>query len=158
MQPQPLSTTQLIDLSQLHNHRHNQPQPNPNVVSTGLRLSFGDQQQQNHQYQQQNFGTGACQSSVLLSLSSEDFSTQVKRQRDEIDQFLQAQVPKFSPRPGPIFFLSQGCAKMDEKISLYAGRAAEAHISREKTAALPCTIRSRGGIDSQEIEGKGNGS
>uniref|UniRef100_A0A6N2MTL9 Uncharacterized protein n=1 Tax=Salix viminalis TaxID=40686 RepID=A0A6N2MTL9_SALVM len=91
MQPQPLSTTQLIDLSQLHNHRHNQPQPNPNVVSTGLRLSFGDQQQQNHQYQQQNFGTGACQSSVLLSLSSEDFSTQVKRQRDEIDQFLQAQ-------------------------------------------------------------------
>ncbi|KAJ6706043.1 BOI-RELATED E3 UBIQUITIN-PROTEIN LIGASE 1-LIKE [Salix purpurea] len=106
MQPQPLSTTQLIDLSQLHNHRHNQPQPNPNVVSTGLRLSFGDQQQQNHQYQQQNFGTGACQSSVLLSLSSEDFSTQVKRQRDEIDQFLQAQVPKFSPRPGPIFSLS----------------------------------------------------
>ncbi|KAF9685479.1 hypothetical protein SADUNF_Sadunf03G0058800 [Salix dunnii] len=91
MQPQPLSTTQLIDLSQLHNHRHHQPQPNPNVVSTGLRLSFGDQQLQNHQYQQQNFGTGACQSSVLLSLSSEDFSIQVKRQRDEIDQFLQAQ-------------------------------------------------------------------
>ncbi|KAI5594473.1 hypothetical protein BDE02_03G075600 [Populus trichocarpa] len=91
MQPQPLSTTQLIDLSQLHNHRHHQPQPNPNVVSTGLRLSFGDQQQQNHHYQQQNFGTGACQSSALLSLSSEDFSIQIKRQRDEIDQFLQAQ-------------------------------------------------------------------
>lgn len=90
-QPQPQSTTQLIDLSQLHNHRHHQPQPNPNVVSTGLRLSFGDQQQQNHHYQQQNFGTGACQSSALLSLSSEDFSIQIKQQRDEIDQFLQAQ-------------------------------------------------------------------
>ncbi|KAG5228774.1 hypothetical protein OIU76_018190 [Salix suchowensis] len=90
-QPQPLSTTQLIDLSQLHNHRGYHPQPNPNVVSTGLRLSFGDQQQQqNHQYQQQNFGTSTCQSSAFLS-SSEDFSTQIKRQRDEIDQFLQAQ-------------------------------------------------------------------
>ncbi|KAJ6714890.1 BOI-RELATED E3 UBIQUITIN-PROTEIN LIGASE 1-LIKE [Salix viminalis] len=90
-QPQPLSTTQLIDLSQLHNHRVYHPQPNPNVVSTGLRLSFGDQQQQqNHQYQQQNFGTSTCQSSAFLS-SSEDFSTQIKRQRDEIDQFLQAQ-------------------------------------------------------------------
>lgn len=95
-QPQPLSTTQLIDLSQLHNHRVYHPQPNPNVVSTGLRLSFGDQQQQqNHQYQQQNFGTSTCQSSAFLS-SSEDFSTQIKRQRDEIDQFLQAQVPKLS--------------------------------------------------------------
>jgi E3 ubiquitin-protein ligase BOI-like protein len=97
-QPQPLSTTQLIDLSQLHNHRSYHPQPNPNVVSTGLRLSFGDQhhqQQQNHHYQQQNFGTSTCQSSGLLSIS-EDFSTQIKRQRDEIDQFLQAQVPKFS--------------------------------------------------------------
>ncbi|KAL9406004.1 hypothetical protein Peur_002976 [Populus x canadensis] len=92
-QPQPLSTTQLIDLSQLHNHRSYHPQPNPNVVSTGLRLSFGDQhhqQQQNHHYQQQNFGTSTCQSSALLSIS-EDFSTQIKRQRDEIDQFLQAQ-------------------------------------------------------------------
>jgi hypothetical protein len=47
---------------------------------------------------------------------------------------------------------------MNEKISLYAGRAAEAHISGEKTAALPCTIRSSGGINSQEIEGKGNGN
>ncbi|CAK7356233.1 unnamed protein product [Dovyalis caffra] len=93
-QPQPLLTTQLIDLSQLHNHRNHLTQPNPNVVSTGLRLSFGDrdqQQQQNHHYQQQNFGTSTCQSSALLSVLSEDFSSQFKRQRDEIDRFLQTQ-------------------------------------------------------------------
>ncbi|XP_038679250.1 probable BOI-related E3 ubiquitin-protein ligase 2 isoform X2 [Tripterygium wilfordii] len=82
---------QLIDLSQLHSH------PQQNVISTGLRLSFGDQQQQqqlqqNHHYhqQQQNF---ACQSQGggLLSSVSEDLAMQIKRQRDELDRFLQAQ-------------------------------------------------------------------
>lgn len=98
MQPQ---APQLIDLSQLHNNNNNQPQPpQPNVVSTGLRLSFGDQQQQqiqqNHHYrpqqqQQQQQQSFVCQSSAFLSLFSEDFATQIKRQRDEIDQFLQAE-------------------------------------------------------------------
>ncbi|XP_038726285.1 BOI-related E3 ubiquitin-protein ligase 1-like [Tripterygium wilfordii] len=90
-QTQPL---RLIDLSQLHNH------PQQNIVSTGLRLSSGDQRQQQlqqnhhyqqqHQQQQQNF---ACQSpgGGLLSSVSEDLAMQIKRQRDEIDQFLQAQ-------------------------------------------------------------------
>ncbi|KAK1565311.1 hypothetical protein Q3G72_023813 [Acer saccharum] len=88
-------TPQLISLSQLHNH---QQHPNVNVVSTGLRLSFGDQQQQlqqthhlhhqQHQQQQQNI---ICQSPSILSLISEDFATQIKRQRDELDQFLHAQ-------------------------------------------------------------------
>ncbi|KDP45979.1 hypothetical protein JCGZ_11882 [Jatropha curcas] len=103
MQPQ---APQLIDLSQLHNNNNNnnnnQPQPQPQqpnvVVSTGLRLSFGDQQQQqqqqiqqNHHYQSQQQQSFVCQSSPFLSLLSEDFATQIKRQRDEIEQFLQAQ-------------------------------------------------------------------
>ncbi|XP_057978564.1 BOI-related E3 ubiquitin-protein ligase 1 [Malania oleifera] len=97
LQPQP---SQLIDLAQLHNQR-------PNVVSTGLGLAFGDQsqQQQHHHHhhqqqhlqqpQQQNFQQqnlpSHSSSSVLLSLLSEDFATQIKNQRDELDQFLQAQ-------------------------------------------------------------------
>ncbi|KAK6251010.1 hypothetical protein QQP08_010809 [Theobroma cacao] len=83
MQTQP---PQLIDLSQLHQ---------PNVVSTGLRLSFGDQQhnlQQNQnqsfQHQQQNL---VSNSSAFLSIISEDLATQIKRQREELDQFLQVQ-------------------------------------------------------------------
>lgn len=84
---------QLIDLSQLHSHNHN----NPNVVSTGLRLSFGDQQQQQQQQQQQfqqhhNQQQQQQQSSALFSVLTEDFAAQIKHQRDELDQFLQAQV------------------------------------------------------------------
>ncbi|KAK3225059.1 hypothetical protein Dsin_004921 [Dipteronia sinensis] len=89
-------TPQLISLSQLHNH---QQHPNVNVVSTGLRLSFGDQQQlqqthhhhQQHQQQQQQQQNIICQSPSFLSLISEDFATQIKHQRDELDQFLHAQ-------------------------------------------------------------------
>ncbi|KAL5815037.1 hypothetical protein ACOSQ3_025834 [Xanthoceras sorbifolium] len=85
-------TPQLINLSQLHNHQ----QTNVNVVSTGLRLSFGDQQQQQqlqqtHQQQQQQQQNIICQSPSFISLISEDFGSQIKRQRDELDQFLQAQ-------------------------------------------------------------------
>ncbi|KAE8713782.1 hypothetical protein F3Y22_tig00110206pilonHSYRG00479 [Hibiscus syriacus] len=77
LQTQP---SQLIDLSQLHQ---------PNAVSTGLRLSSGDQQQnlqqtQNHCYPQQ-------QQLSLLSNSFDDLGTQIQRQREELDQFLQAQ-------------------------------------------------------------------
>jgi E3 ubiquitin-protein ligase BOI-like protein len=86
---------QLIDLSQLHNHNHNH---HPNVVSTGLRLSFGEQQQQqqlqqhHHNQQQQNCHS----SSSMFSVLAEDFATQIKQQRDELDQFLQAQVIIFT--------------------------------------------------------------
>lgn len=91
LQSQP---SQLIHLSQLHNHQQQ------NVVSTGLRLSFDDQQQQQqqtqqllqHQSQQQQHG---CHSSAFLSLLSEGLASQIKQQRDEIDQFLQAQVQKY---------------------------------------------------------------
>ncbi|XP_020217163.1 BOI-related E3 ubiquitin-protein ligase 1 [Cajanus cajan] len=69
---------QLIDLTQLHNQN--------NVVSTGLRLSFGDQQQLHHQQQHHGYHSNAFE-----SLLSEDLSSQIKQQRDEIDQFLQAQ-------------------------------------------------------------------
>jgi len=74
---------QLIELTQLHNQ---------NVVSTGLGLSFGDQQQrqQLHHHQQQQHG---CHSSFFLSLLSDGLTSQIKQQHDEIDQFLQAQVP-----------------------------------------------------------------
>lgn len=87
MQTQP---PQLIELSQLHH---------PNVVSTGLRLSFGDQQQklQQHQNQNQNqsYRQQQQQQQNLVSNSSvfasDDLVTQIKRQRDELDHFLQAQ-------------------------------------------------------------------
>ncbi|GLT49086.1 hypothetical protein SLA2020_226680 [Shorea laevis] len=82
MQTQP---TQLIDLSQLHNQQHQQLHQ-PNVVSTGLRLSFGEQQPPQQQQQ-----SPVSHSSALLSLLSEDFAGQIKRQREELDQFLQAQ-------------------------------------------------------------------
>jgi E3 ubiquitin-protein ligase BOI-like protein len=85
---------QLIDLSQLHNNNHQ-----PNVVSTGLRLSFGDQQQQrqqqlqHQQQQQQQQQQHVCHSSSpFLSVITEDYASQIKQQRDEIEQFLQAQV------------------------------------------------------------------
>lgn len=45
-----------------------------NVVSTGLRLSV------------------SSQSSVVQSLLSDELASQIKHQRDEIDQFLQSQV------------------------------------------------------------------
>ncbi|PON47140.1 43kDa postsynaptic protein [Parasponia andersonii] len=93
---------QLVDLSQLQN------QNQPNVVSTGLRLSFGEGQQQqlqqsqsshnhnHHHHQQQSqqlqqFNQTSSSSSSLLSEMAEDFASQIKQQRDEIDQFLQAQ-------------------------------------------------------------------
>ncbi|KAE8725650.1 hypothetical protein F3Y22_tig00008276pilonHSYRG00017 [Hibiscus syriacus] len=76
---------QLIDISQLQR---------PNGVSTGLRLSFGDQQQhlqenrnQSYEYQHQNL---VPNSSAFWSIISDDLGTQIKRQREELDQFLQA--------------------------------------------------------------------
>lgn len=95
MQTQP---TQLIDLSQLHNQ---QSQPiQSNVVSTGLRLSFGggDNQQlqrnqnQSFQYQQQQQQQSfVSQSPASVSMLSADFAAQIKREREELDIFLQAQ-------------------------------------------------------------------
>ncbi|KAK7263356.1 hypothetical protein RJT34_30944 [Clitoria ternatea] len=75
---------QLIHLSQLHNINNNQQQQN--VVSTGLRLSFDDQQQRLQLHQQQ-----ASHSSSFLSILSQGLASQIKQQRDEIDQFLLAQ-------------------------------------------------------------------
>lgn len=90
LQQQQSQPPQLIDLSQLHNHLHLQ---NPNVVSTGLRLSFGDQQQP--QQFQQHHNQQHHHSSALFSALTEDFATHIKHQRDELDQFLQAQVLLF---------------------------------------------------------------
>lgn len=82
---------QVIDLSQLHNQQ-------ANVVSTGLRLAFGDQSQQQQQQQLQQLQQQSQQQSllsqspsVLISLLPEDLAAQIKQQRAEIDQFLQAQ-------------------------------------------------------------------
>ncbi|GAB4834662.1 hypothetical protein Ancab_032925 [Ancistrocladus abbreviatus] len=90
-QQQPLP--QLIDLTQLQNHHHHQQQQ-PNVVSTGLRLSFGEQLQQGQQQQQlqqQQQHNLPSQSSVLLSLLSDDFANQIKQQSEELNQFILAQ-------------------------------------------------------------------
>lgn len=75
----------LINLAQLHNQAQQQQQPP--VVSTGLRLSFEDQQPPPQSQQQQQ------QMGLLLppSILSEDLQSQIKSQRDEIDQFLRAQ-------------------------------------------------------------------
>ncbi|GAV82553.1 hypothetical protein CFOL_v3_26004 [Cephalotus follicularis] len=84
MQTQP---PQVIDLSQLHNQQQHQQLPQQNVVSTGLHLSLQQHLQQNqHHYQHQNFN-----SSPLTSVFSHDFSSQIKLQREELDQFLQVQ-------------------------------------------------------------------
>lgn len=102
MQTQP---TQLIDLSQLHNQQQSQAHQS-NVVSTGLRLSFGggdNQQLQQNQNQNQNFQYHrqenqqqqqqrfVSQSPASISMLSTDFAAQIKREREELDQFLQAQ-------------------------------------------------------------------
>ena len=154
LQPQP---SQLIDLSVLHNHQ-------PNVVSTGLRLAFGEQhlqhpqqqQQQQHQQNQQQQQTG------VFSLLSEDITTQIKHQRDEIDQFLRAQVPillqfkwvRFS------FFIVYcahlQCGNWNCFVSISLGRAVEAHISGEAAETLPCPARRGGGVRRPEAAGEGS--
>ncbi|PSR91671.1 BOI-related E3 ubiquitin-protein like [Actinidia chinensis var. chinensis] len=78
-----LQSPQIIDLTQLHTQQSN-------VVSTGLRLAFGEQQQQ-LQSQQQQQRTLSPQSSVLFSLLSDDLTTQIRQQREEMEQFIQAQ-------------------------------------------------------------------
>lgn len=86
---QPQQPPQLIELSQLHN----------NSVSTGLRLSFDDQQNHHHHHhrnqaqQQQQQQKAVDNSSAILSLFKEDLVAHVRQQREEIDQFLRAQVP-----------------------------------------------------------------
>ncbi|CAN4097813.1 unnamed protein product [Withania somnifera] len=94
MQSQP----QFIDLTQLHTHPHQQQQPN--VVSTGLRLASGEQlqqhqlQQQYHKKQQQyqhSLSPQSSQSSAFYSIFTEDMSTIIKQQEDEIEQFLHVQ-------------------------------------------------------------------
>ncbi|XP_059641421.1 BOI-related E3 ubiquitin-protein ligase 1-like [Cornus florida] len=79
LQTQPL---QLIDLTQLHTQQRN-------VVSTGLQLAF-EEQQQHHQHRPQTLSPQSS-SSVLLSLLSEDLSPEIRRQSDEIEQFLRTQ-------------------------------------------------------------------
>lgn len=74
---------QLIDLTQLHTSQRN-------VVSTGLGLAFGEQQQRpphHHSLSPQS----SAQSSVLLSILSDDLGTHIKQQRDEIEHFLHSQ-------------------------------------------------------------------
>ncbi|CAK8562637.1 unnamed protein product [Lathyrus sativus] len=94
LQSQP---SQIIHLSQLH---HQQQQQQQNVVSTGLRLSFDDHQQQQrlqlqlHQFQsqqQQQQQQQGCHSSTFSSLLSQGLVSQIKQQRHELDQFIQAQ-------------------------------------------------------------------
>ncbi|KAE8731956.1 hypothetical protein F3Y22_tig00002338pilonHSYRG00215 [Hibiscus syriacus] len=77
-------TPQLIDLSLLHR---------TNLVSTGLRLSSVDQQQsQNHSDPQQQQQLSLISNfSTLFSIVSDNLGSQIKRQREELDQFLLAQ-------------------------------------------------------------------
>lgn len=91
MAPQP----QLMDLTQLHTT------PQRNGVSIGLGLTtFGEHQQQQQslpqQHQQQHSISlspqSSAQSSILLSILSDDLASHIRQQRDEIEHFLLAQV------------------------------------------------------------------
>lgn len=91
----------LVDLAKLHNHQNN-------VVSTGLRLSPGDHQQNQppQQQHQHNHNLVRQSSSAFSSLFTDDIASNFKRQQDEIDRFLQAQVPiHFLPRKKNEFHL-----------------------------------------------------
>ncbi|XP_028772862.1 BOI-related E3 ubiquitin-protein ligase 1-like isoform X1 [Neltuma alba] len=81
-----LQSPQLLELSQHHNHHHNS-------VSTGLRLSSFADQQPLHllPHQQQQSSQDASHYSPVSPLFSQDFASQIKQHRDEIDQFLRAQ-------------------------------------------------------------------
>ncbi|KAH7864369.1 hypothetical protein Vadar_028808 [Vaccinium darrowii] len=95
-----LNPPHFIDLTHLHT-------PQPNAVSTGLRLAFDHHHQQPllqssqppQQTKHQNHlqppppqqQTLSPQSSLLFSLLSEDLATHIRQQRQEIEQFLQAQ-------------------------------------------------------------------
>lgn len=75
------SSSQLINLSQLH-------QQQPNAVSTGLTLSFHDKQQQRiqlHQHQSQQ------KQPSQISLINEGLSSQIKQHQHEINQYLRTQ-------------------------------------------------------------------
>ncbi|MCL7030458.1 hypothetical protein MKW94_013941 [Papaver nudicaule] len=82
-QSQTQNQSTLVNIAQLQNQ---QQQHQKNIVSTGLQLAFGEHHQQ--QVQHQNL---LHQSSSLSSLLTDDFSVQIKQQRDEIDQFIKAQ-------------------------------------------------------------------
>lgn len=80
--PQP----QLVGLTQLHTSQRN-------GLSIGLGLAFGEQQQQPLTQQQHSISPqSSAQSSVLLSILSDDLAPHIKQQGEEIDQFLLAQV------------------------------------------------------------------
>lgn len=87
MVPQP----QLMDLTQLNSTQRN-------GVSVGLGLAFGEQQQPTQQQRQQPLSQqhsispqSSAQSSVLLSILSDDLASHIKQQRDEVEHFLLAQ-------------------------------------------------------------------
>ncbi|KAL8196210.1 hypothetical protein R6Q57_025210 [Mikania cordata] len=77
-----------IDMNQSMSLLQQQQFYNPNIdVSTGLRLAFHDQQKL-----QQHSLSSQCS---VLSFISEELSTQITQQRDEIDQFLHVQGEEF---------------------------------------------------------------
>ncbi|OIV94104.1 hypothetical protein TanjilG_05484 [Lupinus angustifolius] len=128
---------QLIDLSQLHNQHQN-------VVSTGLGLSFDQQQQQRLQLQQQQQLHG-CHSSSYLSLLPEGFSTHMKRQRDEIDQFLHAQGDE----------LQRTLAEKRQKHCRALSRAAAevvARLLREKEAEMEKATRQNAELEAHAAQ------
>ncbi|KAK1430570.1 hypothetical protein QVD17_13408 [Tagetes erecta] len=79
-----LRKTSEIDMNQSMSFLHQRQFYNQNIdVSTGLRLSFHDQQKLQH-----NSLSSQCS---VLSFLSDELSTQIDQQRDEIEQFLHAQ-------------------------------------------------------------------
>lgn len=76
-QPRQSHCNQFMDVSQIQSRNID--------VSTGLKLAFNDQQQHHHHQQQQ-------QSSGLVTLLSQDLSSLINQQGDEIQHYLQSQV------------------------------------------------------------------
>lgn len=130
MMPTPsIQSPDIMNLAQLQAQAQAPPPP---LVSTGLKLAFED----GDQFAEQD----------LLSL--------VNNQKDEIEQYLVAQVPEITILPSPpssprsldFFFLMEG-----EPVLFSAGRAAEAHVSGEDAEPLPCAAGRSGGA----AEGEG---
>ncbi|KAE9607404.1 hypothetical protein Lal_00026692 [Lupinus albus] len=133
---------QLIHLSQLHNQQQN-------VVSSGIGLSFDQQQQrlqlQQQPQQQQQQQLHGCYSSSYLSLLSEGFSSQMKRQRDEIDQFLHAQGDELQRT------LKEKRQKHDRDLSRAAAEVV-ARLLREKEAEMEKATRQNAELEAHAAQ------
>lgn len=126
----PFSPPVIVSLAQVQSHQ-------PPVVSTGLRLSLEEQYQQ--QTQTVTNSLPFSPSSLPSFLLTNDLISQINRHKEEIEQFLRAQVP-FASNPlsdrliCPITASKKCCAFP------FSGRATTDRAGGEASDALPIFI------------------